>query len=127
MKKSLSQLISTLTFLPNRTPEMAFTGEGDNAFAEVTPFRDGAIYIGHYSGNSEWERHPAGDELVMVLSGTTTVVLLKNKTQEKVLLQEKELVVVPQGIWHRFEGSLQLQVLTITPKITDHSIELPDA
>jgi mannose-6-phosphate isomerase-like protein (cupin superfamily) len=63
----------------------------------------------------------------MVLSGTTTVVLLKNKTQEKVLLQEKELVVVPQGIWHRFEGSLQLQVLTITPKITDHSIELPDA
>jgi mannose-6-phosphate isomerase-like protein (cupin superfamily) len=127
MKKSLHPLISSLIFLPNRTPAMAFTGEGDKAFAEVAPFRDGAIYVGHYSGSSEWERHPDGDELVMVLSGTTTVVLLKNGAQERVALQEQELVVVPQGVWHRFDGSEQLQVLTITPHRTDHSLERPDA
>lgn len=97
------------------------------AFAEVSPFRDGSIYVGHYSGSSEWERHPDGDELVMVLSGTTTVAILKNGMEEKVPLQEMELVVVPQGLWHRFERSEQLQVLTITPRPTDHSLERPDA
>lgn len=106
---------------------MAFTGEGGAAFVEVSQFRDGAIYVGHYSGNSEWERHPAGDELVMLLSGTTTVVLLKNGTEEKVPMREKELVVVAQGLWHRFEGSQQLQVLTITPQLTEHSLERPNA
>lgn len=127
MKKSLHPLIASITFLPNRTPAMGFTGEGDKAFAEVSPFRDGSIYVGHYSGSSEWERHPDGDELVMVLSGTTTVAILKNGMEEKVPLQEMELVVVPQGLWHRFERSEQLQVLTITPRRTDHSLERPDA
>jgi uncharacterized cupin superfamily protein len=36
----------------------------------------GVIYVGHYSGNSEWERHTGGDELVMVLQGTMLVVFL---------------------------------------------------
>jgi mannose-6-phosphate isomerase-like protein (cupin superfamily) len=127
MKKSLTQIISGLTFLPNRTPAMAFTGEGNDAFAEVTPYRDGAIYVGHYSGNSEWEQHSAGDEIVMALSGSTTVVLLKGGLEEKIALHEGDLTVVPQGLWHRFEDSRNLKVFTITPQPTTHSIEKPDA
>jgi mannose-6-phosphate isomerase-like protein (cupin superfamily) len=127
MKKSLAQIISTLTFLPNRTPAMAFTGEGNDAFAEVAPYRDGAIYVGHYSGDSEWEQHPAGDELVMALSGSTTVVLSKNGVEEKVVLKDGDLVVVPQGVWHRFENSQKLQVFTVTPQPTHHSVSQPDA
>lgn len=106
---------------------MAFTGEGSTAFAEVAPYRDGAIYVGHYSGNSEWEQHPAGDEIVMALSGSTTVVLLRSGVEEKLSLSDGDLVVVPQGVWHRFEDSQNLKVFTITPQPTGHSIERPDA
>lgn len=127
MKKSLPSVFSSLRYLPQRTPEMALTGEGADAFAEVSAFRDGAIYAGHYSGNSEWEQHPAGDELVIAVSGTTTVVLLVDGAEQRVHLLPQELVVVPQGVWHRFENSDRLQVLTVTPQPTQHRLEHPGA
>jgi mannose-6-phosphate isomerase-like protein (cupin superfamily) len=127
MKKSLLQLINGLTYLPNRTPDMAFTGGAEKAFAEIAPYRDADMYVGYYSGSSEWERHSMGDELVMALEGTTTVVLLENGQEREVALGEMELVVVPKGIWHRFENSHHLKVFTITPQPTDHSLEKPNA
>jgi hypothetical protein len=36
-------------------------------------------------------------------------------------------MVMPQGCWHRFEGSMHLKVLSVTPEPTDHSLDLPDA
>lgn len=126
MKKSLNQVLSTLSYLERRTPEMAFTGGAEAAFAEVDRIRDGAIYVGHYSGNSEWERHTAGDELVLVLEGSTTVVLSRGGTEEHVDLVAQELVVVPAGVWHCFRGSLNLKVFTVTPQPTEHSLA-PDA
>ncbi len=127
MKKSLTHILAGLKYLPNRTPQMAIGGGAEEAFAEVASIRDGAIYVGHYSGNSEWERHTAGDELVLALSGTTTVILLTEGHENRVELAENELVVVPAGTWHRFENSLHLKVLTVTPQPTDHSAERPDA
>jgi mannose-6-phosphate isomerase-like protein (cupin superfamily) len=127
MKKSLNHILAGLKYLPNRTPQMAIVGGAEEAFAEVASIRDGAIYVGHYSGNSEWERHTSGDELVLALSGTTTVILLTEGHENRVELAENELVVVPAGTWHRFENSLHLKVLTVTPQPTDHSVERPDA
>lgn len=124
-KKSLTEIINHLAHLPNRTPEMAFTGEADSAFSDVAPYRDGAIYVGYYSGNSEWERHPGGDEIVMAIEGNTTLVLLVKGEQQRIVLHPGELVVVPQGHWHRFETSTKLKVMSVTPQPTEHSLETP--
>ena len=127
MKKSLTKILSNLRYLPDRTPEMSIAGGTEGAFAEVAPLGSGAVYVAHYSGSSEWERHSAGDELVMSLEGATTVVLLVNGAEERVTLGANDLVVVPAGTWHRFENSVKLKVLTVTPQPTDHRIERPDA
>ena len=126
-KKSLTDILSTVTYLSNRTPHSGFTNEASRAFATVSPYRDGSIYLGHYSGSSEWERHDTGDEIVLVLEGTTTVVLLSTGTEQYVQLGAGELVVVPKGMWHRFEGSTSLKVMSVTPAPTDHALERPDA
>lgn len=126
MKKSLDALLAAVEYLDARTPEMAFEGGAEDAFAEVSSYRDGAIYVGHYSGSSEWERHGEGDEIVMALSGRTTVVLWVDGREERVTLTARDLVVVPAGVWHRFEGSEDLKVLTVTPQPTDHRLERPD-
>jgi len=125
MKKSLTQVLSGLKHLPNRSPETAFGQDASDAFAEVAPYRDGAVYVSFYSGSSEWERHPNGDEVVMVLDGTTTVVLLVNAKEERFFLVAHELIVIPVGIWHRFEASDRLKVMTITPQPTEHRLETP--
>lgn len=127
MKKSLTDLLAGLKYLPNRTPEMTLSGEAAEAFAQVAAYRDGAVFVGHYSGSSAWERHPGGDEVVLALAGTTSVVLMLGTGTERVFLAANDLVVVPAGVWHRFEESTRLKVLTVTPQPTEHAIETPDA
>ncbi len=125
-KESITELLEKVTYLPDRTPEMAMEGGAENAFREVAKYRDGAIYTGYYSGNSEWERHPEGDETVMALEGTTTVVLRTEGEDQRVQLSPNDLVIVPRNIWHRFENSTQLKILTVTPQPTEHQIEDPE-
>lgn len=125
-KKSLADLLRQTTYLPDRTPAMVLDGSADAAFARVADYRDGVISVGHYSGDTEWERHAAGDEAVVVLEGCTTVVLLDHGRCQRVPLVAGDLVVVPQGWWHRFEGSSRLKVLGFTPQPTEHSVELPE-
>ena len=125
-KKSLADILKGVTYLPNRAPEMAINGATKRAFSQVAPYRNGSIFVGHYSGNTEWERHPGGDEIVMSIEGSTTVVLLVNGEEHRIDLNSGELVVVPQSYWHRFEGSTQLKVLSVTPQPTEHSLDLPD-
>lgn len=127
MKKSLIEVLSGLKHFPDRTPEMAFGEDAGEAFAEVAPYRDGAVYVSYYSGSSEWERHPKGDEVVMVLEGTTTAILLTSRGEERHALAEQELIVIPVGVWHRFESSERLKVMTITPQPTEHSLDMPTA
>ena len=125
-KISLPEVIEGLEFLPNRTPDMAFSGGAENAFSELAKYRDGAIYVGFYSGDSEWEKHANGDEVVMALEGATTAVLLLDGQEKRVRLEANELIVVPRNTWHRFEGSKELKIMTVTPQPTDHSLETPD-
>ena len=125
-KKSIARLLSTVKYLPNRTPESGVNGETAGVFALASPYRDGEIYVGHYSGSSEWERHGKGDEIVFALEGTTTVVLLVDGAEQRVPLQGGEFVVVSQGLWHRFDGSRSFKVMSVTPTPTDHSLDTPE-
>ena len=127
VKKSLENIFAGLEYLPNRTPDMAFSGGTEKAFDEISEYRDGAIYVGHYSGDSEWERHTSGDEVVMVLEGSTTLVFFIDGKEERVQLNGRELIVVPRNTWHKFEQSRDLKVMTVTPQPTDHKLESPNA
>lgn len=48
-----------------------------------------------------WEMHPAGDELVMLLSGKVDMVLELPEGEKVVPLKPQHTVVVPRGVWHR--------------------------
>ncbi len=91
------------------------------AFAVLAPFRDGSIFAGTFSGQSKWERHPKGDELVHVLDGAATLTIVTADGPQALELRAGMLVVVPQGHWHRFVAPERLTVLTATPQPTDHS------
>ncbi|WP_028021887.1 cupin domain-containing protein [Enterovibrio calviensis] len=121
---NLRHAFDNVSFLEGRTPEHSLSGEGEEAFATLTPYRDGGVFIAFYDGQSEWERHP-GDELVQIIEGQTTVFLLENGEERPVSLSEGEMIVVPEMVWHRFDTPNGVKVLTITPQPTEHSIETP--
>ena len=121
---SIQEAFKKVKFLENRTPETSDI-DAKEAFAKLSEYRDGGVFIAHYAGNSEWERHPKGDELVLVIEGETTLILLSNNVEIPHRLGKHELLVVPRNMWHRFETPLGVKVMAVTPQPTDHSFELP--
>jgi mannose-6-phosphate isomerase-like protein (cupin superfamily) len=99
------------------------TSEADAraAFAALAPFRDGSIFAGSFSGESPWERHRNGDELVQILAGATTLTIMTDDGPRSFAMTAGMLIVVPQGHWHRFHAPDQVTVLTATPQPTDHT------
>lgn len=112
-----------LQFLPDRTPTTSET-EVDWA-AVLAVYRDGGIFTAHYAGQSEWERHPVGDEIVMVIDGTTTMTMLIDGAEVARELAPMQMIVVPQGTWHRFDTPDGVKVLSVTPQPTDHQVDHP--
>ena len=111
-----------MTFKGHRTPE---SDDIDDAFCTVSDYRDGGIFLAYYAGNSEWERHSMGDELVMVLEGYTTLYLLVDGEEVANTMSAGELIVVPENTWHRFESPEPVKIMSVTPQPTDHSVESP--
>ena len=120
---NISQAFDSIKYLPNRAPETNGNGDG---FFTLSGYRDGGIFLAHYAGNSEWERHTNGDEMVMVMEGETTLILLQNGEEVSSFMPQGTLLVVPQNIWHRFESPKGVKIMTITPQPTDHSVERPE-
>ena len=79
------------------------------------------MFAGSFEGNSEWERHRQGDELVQVLDGETELTLLTDDGEQTMTLKAGMLIVVPRGCWHRFEAPNGVTLMTVTPLPTDHS------
>lgn len=63
-----------------------------------------------------WERHPAGEELVMLLSGSATLVLDEPAGERAVELSEPgAYVLVPRNVWHTARTSVPTTMLFLTP------------
>ena len=107
---------------------------------EVTPSlyadldADYSGFIGHSLVSSyefsedwpTWERHPAGDEIVMLLSGNATLVLKTASGDEQVDLDTAgSYVIVPRNTWHTARVARSARMLFITPGEGTENVEEP--
>lgn len=63
-----------------------------------------------------WEVHPAGDEIVVLLSGEVTLVLNNNGGDQAIELNMPgSYVIVPRDTWHTARIGAPSRMLFITP------------
>jgi len=63
-----------------------------------------------------WERHPAGDEVVMLMEGEVTMVLeIDGEEQTALLDRPGSYVIVPKNTWHTARTGTSARMLFITP------------
>ncbi|MGX1952687.1 cupin domain-containing protein [Streptomyces anulatus] len=78
------------------------------------------IFDGDGRGD-HWESHPAGDELVVCLSGSVTVTRDVDGVPERVLLGPGEATINPAGVWHVVDMEGPTSILAITAGLgTEH-------
>jgi uncharacterized cupin superfamily protein len=63
---------------------------------------------------SSWEMHPAGEELVVCLTGTIELVQETAAGERRVVLQAGEAVVNPPGVWHTADVDAPCTCLFVT-------------
>jgi len=112
--------IAPLPVLRNRGPETPRPEKGA-AFTRLAETHNGAVFAGSFQGQSDWERHRNGDELVQILAGETQLTILIDEGRSVFEMKAGMLVVVPQGCWHRFNSPNGVTGLTMTPQPTDHT------
>jgi len=61
------------------------------------------------------EMHPDGDEILVLLSGSVTVVLEDASPPRRVALSPGQALVVPRGVWHRVLLDEPSRILHVTP------------
>ena len=64
---------------------------------------------------STWERHPAGEELVVLLSGRVDLIQELDEGEHVVALRPGQAVVNPPGVWHTAVVHEPGSALFITP------------
>ncbi len=62
-----------------------------------------------------WERHPAGDEILILLSGELQMVLESAGRTRRVTMKAGQSLVVPKGAWHRAVVKKPGNMVFITP------------
>jgi mannose-6-phosphate isomerase-like protein (cupin superfamily) len=115
----LNAELARLKMLRGRTPE---TPEADRqgSFARLAPYRDSAINAAKFSGEGPWERHVNGDEIVQVIDGAVTFHIMFDDGPQSYPLKAGNVVIVPQGRWHRFAAPDGVTLMTTTPQPTQH-------
>ncbi|HLH45838.1 MAG TPA: cupin [Acidimicrobiales bacterium] len=68
-----------------------------------------------------WERHPAGDEVVVLLSGRATLIQDIDGRDERIELGPAQAAINPKGVWHTADVHEPGRALYITPgRGTEH-------
>jgi mannose-6-phosphate isomerase-like protein (cupin superfamily) len=74
--------------------------------------------MGSTSQNADWnhwERHPAGDEILVLLSGELELVLDTERGEERASLKAGQAFIVPKAVWHRGIVKKPGQLMFLTP------------
>ena len=70
---------------------------------------------------TNWEMHPAGDEILFMLEGKATFVLDLPEGLKEMALSAGRLLVIPKGVWHTAKVSEPARLLAITAGLgTEH-------
>lgn len=71
---------------------------------------------------SSWERHPAGEELVLLLTGACDLLLEGETSEQRIRLERVgDYVLVPKNVWHTARTDRPTRLLFLTPGLgTEH-------
>src|SRR5262245_7014740 len=73
------------------------------------------IMVTKFAGLAPWERHPDGDELIVVLEGGGDITVLTESGPVVSELRPGRLFVCPKGLWHRAHAQPAMVALYVTP------------
>jgi mannose-6-phosphate isomerase-like protein (cupin superfamily) len=106
--------------------DLAHATEEPPSAVDTFDFHGCGCGVGAFVGRPPWERHNGGDELLLVLSGSSRLTVLLPEGPVSDTLYTGTLAVVPAGTWHNNDAPDGVTMLYMTPlEGNEHSWEDP--
>lgn len=95
---------------PNIAPQEAY-----ECMRVLGDFNGCLLGLVHFSGQTGWERHAEGDELLFIIEGETEVTQLTPDGEVHNIARKGDAVQIPAGVWHsqRTHSPVKLMFLTM--------------
>lgn len=88
---------------------------------------DHAIGISYFQGHSAWARHPLGDEIFIVLSGSLRLLSLDREGEHQLEAGPNSLIRIPAGLWHsQIAEEPVAQVFLTVGEESESSVQRPE-
>lgn len=122
--------VHCLRAIADQLPELAVTPDLDSetglkALKALGMFNGCMVGLVHYSGETAWERHSGGDELLYILEGEAELTALIGDGRVTVRASAGDLVEIPKGIWHSQVTMAPVKLLFITHAAGSESSKNP--
>ena len=109
------------------TPPLTITAtttaaQADASFRQLTTFNRCTVNVGRFSGQTPWERHRKGDELLHILEGQVDITVLADGGPVQRTIDAGSVFVCPRGLWHRQYSRDGVTALYATPTPSDISL-----
>jgi len=111
--------VHCLRAIADQLPKLVVTPDLDaetglQALKVLGTFNGCMVGLVHYSGETAWERHAAGDELLYILEGEAELTALTSDGPISVRASAGDLIEIPRGIWHSQVTLAPVKLLFIT-------------
>jgi quercetin dioxygenase-like cupin family protein len=109
------------TYIHLKPDDSARAMEGGDPFwatiQERTDLDEGRLMgvTGQSKDWDHWERHPAGEEILTLLSGEMELILDMDGGEQRAVLKAGQTFIVPRGIWHRALVREPGRLMFVTP------------
>lgn len=108
------------------TTYLGLSGDGEVTRMKVGPdfwptldqnpfMRPTLVSLGRGEGDwPHWEMHPKGDEVLILLEGTLTLIFEQDGKESRLDMAPGQTFVMPKGAWHRAEAQRGVRMLFMT-------------
>jgi quercetin dioxygenase-like cupin family protein len=100
---------------PLAISEQTSAAEADAAFRTLATCNQQTLGVMRFSGQTPWERHSDGDELLHALDGAVDVTVLTDEGPRHAIIAAGSVFVCPRGLWHRQQAQPSVTMLFATP------------
>ena len=105
---------------PTNVPQIAAALAG-GGIENIGTLNGCAVGVSRMTSHIQWERHPAGDELVACLDGEMTLIQEVDGAEHAIDLSPGHYAVNPAGVWHTADIADSCRFVAITAGLgTEH-------
>lgn len=111
----IHHIAALLDAMPQTSVAPGMSGDDAlNCLRVLGDFHGCTMGLVHFSGQTGWERHTGGDEMLLIVDGETELTQLTPNGEVCETARKGDVVHIPAGVWHSQKTLSPVKLMFLT-------------